>query len=142
MGWSDLSIPRQKLPVRYYNTLTKAVVHANRDQNVNFYAYQLRIIAINAYQNDVTFYAYQPPPPPNDVTIDAHQPEDIAINAYQVCKKNKISFSQNNLSIGVRSIRLEFLLPPKTNSFPVRFISLICFKLRGFCSRSILGFFH
>jgi hypothetical protein len=38
-------------------------------------------IAINAYQNDVTFYAYQPPPPLNDVTIDAYQPDNIAINA-------------------------------------------------------------
>jgi hypothetical protein len=41
-------------------------------------------IAINAYQNDVTFYAYQPPPPLNDVHIDVYRPEDIAINAYQV----------------------------------------------------------
>jgi hypothetical protein len=81
---------------------------------------------INAYQNDVTFYAYQPPPPLNDVTIDAYQPKDIAINAYQVCKKNKIGFSQNDLLIGVRPVRLEFLLTPKTNSFPFRFISLIC----------------
>jgi hypothetical protein len=34
MGWSDLSIPCQKLHVRYYNTLTKPVVHANRDQKI------------------------------------------------------------------------------------------------------------
>ncbi len=81
--------------------------------------------AINAYQNDVTFYAYQPPPLPNDVTIDAYQPNDIAINAYQVCKKNEIGFSQNDLSIGVRSVWLEFLLSPKTNTFPFRFISLM-----------------
>jgi hypothetical protein len=34
--------------------------------------------------NDVTFYAYQPPPPPNDVTFYAYQPNNtIAINAYQ-----------------------------------------------------------
>jgi hypothetical protein len=39
---------------------------------------------INAYQNDVTFYAYQPPPPPNDVAFDANQLDNIAINAYQV----------------------------------------------------------
>jgi hypothetical protein len=39
---------------------------------------------INAYQNDVTFYAYQPLPPPNDVKFDAYQPKDIAINADQV----------------------------------------------------------
>jgi hypothetical protein len=68
---------------------------------------------INAYQNDVTFYAYQLLPPPNDVTIDAYQPNNIAIYAYQVCKKNEIGFSQNNLLIGVQSVRLEFLLPPK-----------------------------
>jgi hypothetical protein len=34
--------------------------------------------------NDVTFYAYQPPPPQNDVTFYASQPDNIAINAYQV----------------------------------------------------------
>jgi hypothetical protein len=34
LGWSDLSIPCQKLHVRYYNTLTKPVVRANRDQNI------------------------------------------------------------------------------------------------------------
>jgi hypothetical protein len=34
LGWSDLSIPCQKLRVRYYNTLTKPVVHANRDQKI------------------------------------------------------------------------------------------------------------
>jgi hypothetical protein len=39
---------------------------------------------INAYQNDVTFYAYQPPLLPNDVHIDAYQTKDIVINAYQV----------------------------------------------------------
>jgi hypothetical protein len=39
---------------------------------------------INAYQNDVTFYASQSLPPPNDVAFDAYQPDDIAINAYQV----------------------------------------------------------
>jgi hypothetical protein len=39
---------------------------------------------INAYHNDVSFYAYQPPPPPNDVNIDAYQPNNIAINVYQV----------------------------------------------------------
>ncbi len=123
MGWSDLSIPHQKLRVRYYNTLTKAVVRANRDRkDVTFYSYQLTIIALISYQNDVTFYAYQPPPPSNDVTIDAYQPDNIAINAYQVCKKNEIGYSQNNLLIGVRSVRLEFLLPLKTNSFPFRFI--------------------
>jgi hypothetical protein len=34
--------------------------------------------------NGVTFYAYQPPPPPNDVTFYAYQPNNtIAINAYQ-----------------------------------------------------------
>jgi hypothetical protein len=34
--------------------------------------------------NDVTFYAYQPPPPPNDVTFYAYQNDNtIAINAYQ-----------------------------------------------------------
>jgi hypothetical protein len=49
-------------------------------------------IAINAYQNDVTFYAYQLLPPPNDVTIDAYQPDDIVINAYQVCKLIKSVF--------------------------------------------------
>ncbi len=48
--------------------------------------------SINAYQNDVTFYDYQPPPPPNDVHIDAYQPDDIAINSYQVCKKLKSVF--------------------------------------------------
>jgi hypothetical protein len=47
---------------------------------------------INAYQNDVTFYAYQPLPPPNDVTIDAYQPDNIVIDAYQVCKKMKSVF--------------------------------------------------
>ncbi len=57
-------------------------------------------IAINAYQNDVTFYAYQPPPPPNDVTIDAYQPNDIAINAYQVCKKMKLVFLKTNSWLG------------------------------------------
>jgi hypothetical protein len=41
-----------------------------------------------------------------------------------VCKKNEIGFSQNDLLIGVQSVRLEFSLPPKTNSFPFRFISL------------------
>ncbi len=46
------------------------------EKKATFYAYQLTIIAINAYQNDVTFYAYQPPPLPNDVTIDAYQPND------------------------------------------------------------------
>jgi hypothetical protein len=35
LGWSDLSIPHQKLHVKYYNTLTKAVVHANRDQKIS-----------------------------------------------------------------------------------------------------------
>jgi hypothetical protein len=34
LGWSDFSIPRQKLHVRYYNTLTKPVVRANRDQKI------------------------------------------------------------------------------------------------------------
>jgi hypothetical protein len=34
LGWSDLSIPCQKLRVKYYNTLTKAGVHANRDQKI------------------------------------------------------------------------------------------------------------
>ncbi len=29
------------------------------------------------------FYAYQPPPPLNDVAFDAYQPDDIAITAYQ-----------------------------------------------------------
>ncbi len=53
--------------------------------DVTFYAYKPNnTIVINAYQNDVTFYAYQPLPPPNDVHIDAYQPDDIAINAYQV----------------------------------------------------------
>ena len=34
--------------------------------------------------NDVTFYAYQPLPPPNDVTFYAYQPDNtIAVNAYQ-----------------------------------------------------------
>ncbi len=34
--------------------------------------------------NDVTFYAYQPPLPPNYVTFYAYQLDDtIAINAYQ-----------------------------------------------------------
>ncbi len=47
---------------------------------------------INAYQNDVTFYAYQPLPPPNDVKFDAYQPKDIAINADQVWKKLKLAF--------------------------------------------------
>jgi hypothetical protein len=42
------------------------------------------MIGINAYQNNVTFYAYQPPLPPNDIHFDAYQPDDIAINAYQV----------------------------------------------------------
>ncbi len=42
--------------------------------------------------NDVTFYAYQPPPPPNDVNFYAYQPNDIAINAYQVGKKIEIYF--------------------------------------------------
>jgi hypothetical protein len=32
--------------------------------------------------NDVTFYAYQPPPPPNDVTFYDYQPNNtIAINS-------------------------------------------------------------
>jgi hypothetical protein len=39
---------------------------------------------MNAYQNDVTFYAYRPPPQLNDVAFDAYQLYDIAINAYQV----------------------------------------------------------
>jgi hypothetical protein len=30
LGWSDLSIPCQKLHVRYYNTLTKPVVRAKQ----------------------------------------------------------------------------------------------------------------
>jgi hypothetical protein len=30
------------------------------------------------------FYAYQPPPPLNDDNIDAYQPNNIGINAYQV----------------------------------------------------------
>jgi hypothetical protein len=34
LGWSEMSIPCQKLRVRYYNTLTKLVVHANRDQKI------------------------------------------------------------------------------------------------------------
>ncbi len=89
--------------------------------DVTFYAYQPdNTIAINAYQNDVTFYAYQPLPPPNDVHIDAYQPNNIA-------KKIEIGFSQNNLSIRVRSVGLEFLLPLKTDYPPFRFISL---KLR------------
>jgi hypothetical protein len=33
--------------------------------------------------NDVTFYAYQLPPLPNDVTFDAYQPSNIVINAYE-----------------------------------------------------------
>jgi hypothetical protein len=64
--------------------------------------------------NDVTFYAFQPPPPPNDVTFYAYQPNNIAINVSGV-KKNEIGFSQNNLSIRVWSVWLEFLLPLKTN---------------------------
>ncbi len=36
-------------------------------------------------------------------------------------KKFEIGISQNDLSIRVQSVRLEFLLPPKTNSFPFRF---------------------
>jgi hypothetical protein len=68
--------------------------------DVTCYAYQPdNTIAINAYQNDVTFYAYQPPPLPNYVTFDAYQPNNIAMNAYQVYKKIEIGFSQNNLSI-------------------------------------------
>jgi hypothetical protein len=52
---------------------------------VTLYAYQPdNNIAINAYQNDVTFHAYHLLPPLNDVTLDAYQPKDIAINAYQV----------------------------------------------------------
>jgi hypothetical protein len=67
------------------------------------------------------------PPPPNDVTFDAYQPDDIVFYAYfSGAKKNEIGFTQNNLSVRVRSVRLEFLLPPKTNYFPFRFISLIC----------------
>jgi hypothetical protein len=34
LGWSDLSIPHQKLRVKYYNTLTKAGVRANRDRKI------------------------------------------------------------------------------------------------------------
>jgi hypothetical protein len=34
LGWSDLSIPCKRLHVRYYNTLTKSIVHANRDQRI------------------------------------------------------------------------------------------------------------
>ena len=34
LGWSDLSIPCQKLRVWYYNTLTKPVVRADRDQKI------------------------------------------------------------------------------------------------------------
>jgi hypothetical protein len=41
-------------------------------------------------------------------------------------KQIEIGFTQNNLSIRVGSVRLEFLLPPKTNYFPYRFISLKC----------------
>jgi hypothetical protein len=40
------------------------------------------------------------------------------------CKKIEISFSQNDLLIWVRSVRLEFLLLPNTNYPPFRFISL------------------
>ncbi len=40
-------------------------------------------------------------------------------------KKIEIDFTQNNLSIRVRSVRLEFLLPPKPNFFSFRSISLI-----------------
>ncbi len=35
----------------------------------------------------------------------------MAINAHQVQKKNEIVFSQNNLSVRVRSVRLEFCSP-------------------------------
>ncbi len=77
-----------------------------------------------AYQNDVTFYAYQLLPLRNDVNIDAYQPKDIAIYAYQVWNKIEIGLSQNDLLIRVWSVRLEFLLPPKTNYPPFRFISL------------------
>jgi hypothetical protein len=41
-------------------------------------------MAINAYHNNVTFFAYQLPPLPNDVTINAYQPNKIVINDYQV----------------------------------------------------------
>jgi hypothetical protein len=65
-------------------------------------------------------------PPPNDVTFDAYQPNDIVFYAYFLSgvKKIEIGFTQNNLSIRVRSVRLEFLLPPKTNYFSFRCISL------------------
>jgi hypothetical protein len=39
--------------------------------------------------NDVTFYAYQPPPPPNDVTF----------HAYQLGDKISIDADQNNVTI-------------------------------------------
>jgi hypothetical protein len=64
------------------------------------------------------------PLPPNDITFYAYQPNDMAINAYQVWKTIEIGFSQNNLLIRVRSVRLKFWFPPKTNFSPLRFISL------------------
>ncbi len=51
---------------------------------VTFYEFLIHLGVHHTYQNNVTFYAYQPPPPPNDVAFDAYQLEDIAINAYQV----------------------------------------------------------
>jgi hypothetical protein len=41
-------------------------------------------------------------------------------------EKIEIFFSQNNLLIRVQSVRLEFLLPLKTNLSPFIFISLSC----------------
>ncbi len=69
--------------------------------DVTFHAYQSdNTIAMNAYQNDVTFYAYRPPPQLNDVAFDAYQLYDIAINAYQVWKKMKSVFLKTICQLG------------------------------------------
>jgi hypothetical protein len=89
------------------------------------------IIAINAYQNDVTFYAYQLLTPPNDVTIDELISPMIAINAYQVCKKNKSVFLKTTSRLGCGLSGWSFCSRRKQTPFLLDSSVLIIFKFWG-----------
>jgi hypothetical protein len=51
---------------------------------------------------------------------------DMVFYAYQLWKIIEIGFSQNNLSLRVWSVRLDFLLPPKQPMCPFKSISHVC----------------
>jgi hypothetical protein len=68
--------------------------------DVTLYAYQPdNTVAINNYQNDDIFYAYQPPPLLNDVHIDAYQPNN-SDQCLSGVKKMKLVFFKTTSQSG------------------------------------------